>query len=109
MSAEGLTQRNAVGYLLMILINFQTFISRHNINFVSDYRFLTSVYPASSVLALHTTHTNLSKLCHDSLTVNAGLVWFLYGILMVSCINAAHTAVLLSTVLSFALIPQIIT
>src|SRR5262245_63331765 len=35
-SAEGLTKRSAVGFLLRSLIMFQTFISRHNSNFFSD-------------------------------------------------------------------------
>src|SRR5207247_10063706 len=39
-------KRSAVGFLLMSLIMFQTFISRHNSNFFSDKLVLTSVTPA---------------------------------------------------------------
>src|SRR5438874_10582845 len=51
---------------------FQTFISRHNSNFVSDKLVLTSVTPASSAPVLQTPKATSSTLYFDSLTVNAG-------------------------------------
>src|SRR5437870_13729491 len=51
---------------------FQTFISRHNSNFFSDKRVLTSVTPASSPPVLQTPKATSSTLYVDSLTVNAG-------------------------------------
>src|SRR5258708_7176990 len=71
-SAEGLTKRSAVGFLLRSLIMFQTFISRHNSNFFSDKLVLTSVTPASSAPVLQTPKATSSTLYFDSLTVNAG-------------------------------------
>src|SRR5271169_6008121 len=74
-SAEGLTKRSAVGFLLRILIMFLTFISRHNSNFFSDKLVLTSVSPASSAPVLHTPKATSSTLSFDSLTVNAGIAF----------------------------------
>src|SRR5436305_10696610 len=51
---------------------FQTFISRHNSNFVSDKLVLTSVTPASAAPVLQTPKATSSTLYFDSLTVNAG-------------------------------------
>src|SRR2546429_2671432 len=68
-SAEGLTKRSAVGFLLRSLIMFQTFISRHNSNFFSDKLVLTSVTPASSAPVLQTPKATSSTLYFDSLTV----------------------------------------
>src|SRR5439155_2912579 len=70
-TAEGLTKRSAVGFLLRSLIMFQTFISRHNSNFFSDKLVLTSVTPASSAPVLQTPKATSSTLYFDSLTVNA--------------------------------------
>src|SRR5438094_2429295 len=77
-SAEGLTKRSAVGFLLRSLIMFQTFISRHNSNFFSDKLVLTSVTPASSAPVLQTPKATSSTLYFDSLTVNAGNGGFLH-------------------------------
>src|SRR5438552_16334731 len=81
-SAEGLTKRSAVGFLLRSLIMFQTFISRHNSNFFSDKLVLTSVTPASSAPVLQTPKATSSTLYFDSLTVNAGNGGFLHCIQM---------------------------
>src|SRR5437588_1429945 len=64
-SAEGLTKRSAVGFLLRSLIMFQTFISRHNSNFFSDKLVLTSVTPASSAPVLQTPKATSSTLYFD--------------------------------------------
>src|SRR5207237_8360673 len=79
-SAEGLTKRSAVGFLLRSLIMFQAFISRHNSNFFSDKLVLTSVTPASSAPVLQTPKATSSTLYFDSLTVNAGNGGFLHCI-----------------------------
>src|SRR5688572_18795669 len=66
----------------LILIMFQTFISRHNSNFFSDKLVLTSVTPASSAPVLQTPKATSSTLYFDSLTVNAGNGGFLHCIQM---------------------------
>src|SRR5579883_1910680 len=60
-AAEGLTKRSAVGFLLRSLIMFQTFISRHNSNFFSYKRVLTSVPSASSAPFLLTLKATPSR------------------------------------------------
>src|SRR5205807_6800740 len=51
---------------------FQTFLSLHNSNFLSDKLVLTSVTPASSAPVLQTPKATSSTLYFDSLTVNGG-------------------------------------
>src|SRR2546429_135008 len=72
---------------------FQTFISRHNSNFFSDKRVLTSVTPASSAPVLQTPKATSSTLYFDSLTVNAGNGGFLHCIQMDTSVNAANQVV----------------
>src|SRR5437762_6807162 len=69
---------------------FQTFISRHNLNFFSDKLVLTSVTPASSAPVLQTPKATSSTLYFDSLTVNAGNGGFLHCIRMDTSVNAAN-------------------
>src|SRR6185312_16475481 len=88
--AEGLTKRSAVGFLLRSLIMCQTCISRHNSNFFSDKRVLTSVTPASSAPVLQTPKATSSTLDFDSLTVNAGNGGFLHCIQLDAAVNAAN-------------------
>src|SRR5438093_3246030 len=81
-SAEGLTKRSAVGFLLRSLIMIQTFMSRHNSNFFSDKLVLTSVTPASSALVLQTPNATSSTSYSDSLTVTAGMGGLLHCMLL---------------------------
>src|SRR5690625_6321791 len=72
---------------------FQTLISRHNSNFLSDKLVLTSGTPASSAPGLQTPKATSSTLYFDSLTVNAGNGGFLHCIQMDTSVNAANQVV----------------
>src|SRR5467141_5105554 len=105
-TAEGLTKRSAVGFLLRSLIMFQTFISRHNSNFFSDKLVLTSVTPASSAPVLQTPKATSSTLYFDSLTVNAGNGGFLHCIQMDTSVNAANQVVSVGADIAFDADPK---
>src|SRR3546814_9353047 len=85
---------------------FQTFISRHNSNFVSDKLVLTSVTPASSAPVLQTPKATSSTLYFDSLTVNAGKGGFLYCIQMATSVNAANQVVSVGADITFDADPK---
>src|SRR5205823_2774452 len=78
----GTISGKTVKLMVLALIMFQTFISRHNSNFFSDKLVLTSVTPASSAPVLQTPKATSSTLYFDSLTVNAGNGGFLHCIQM---------------------------
>src|SRR5438445_259532 len=105
-AAEGLTKRSAVGILLRSLIMFQTFISRHNSNFVSDKLVLTSVTTASSAPVLQTPKATSSTLYFDSLTVNAGNGGFLHCIQMDTSVNASNQVVSVGADIAFDADPK---
>src|SRR3546814_10139814 len=84
---------------------FQTFISRHNSNFVSDKLVLTSVTPASSAPVLQTPTATSSTLYFDSLTVNAGNGGFLHCIQMDPSVNAATPVVSFGHASAFDAVP----
>src|SRR5262249_6753150 len=80
---------------------FQTFISRHNSNFFSNKRVLSSVTPASSAPVLQTSTATSSTLYFDSLTVNAGNGGFLHCIQMDTSGNAANHVVSVGADIAF--------
>src|SRR5438552_16979634 len=80
---------------------FQTFISRHNSNLLSDKLVLTSVTPASSAPVLQTPNAPSSTLYFDSLTVNAGNGGFLHCIQMDTSVNAANQVVSVGADIAF--------
>src|SRR5690625_5469353 len=80
---------------------FQTFISRHNSNFISDKLVHTSFTPASSAPVLQTPKATSSTLYLDSLTDNAGNGGFLHCIQMDTSINAANQDVSVGADIAF--------
>src|SRR5258706_577674 len=92
--------------LYLLLIMFQTFISRHNSNFFSDKLVLTSVTPASSAPVLQTPKATSSTLYFDSLTVNAGNGGFLHCIQMDTSVNAANQVVSVGADIAFDADPK---
>src|SRR5438552_15635705 len=80
---------------------FQTCISRHSSNFVSDKLVLTSVTAASSAPVLQTPRATTSTLYFDSLTVNAGNGGFLHCIQMDTSVNAANQVVSVGADIAF--------
>src|SRR5256884_9983541 len=84
---------------------FQTFISRHNLNFFSDKLVLTSVTPASSAPVLQTPKATSSTIYFDSLTVNVGNGGFLHCILMDTSVNAATQVVSVGADIAFDAAP----
>src|SRR5690625_4392741 len=85
---------------------FQTFISRHHLNFFSDVLFLTSVTPASSATVLQTPKATSSTLYFDSLMVNAGNGGFLHCIQMDTSVNAANQVVSVGADIAFDAYPK---
>src|SRR2546428_10905201 len=106
-AGEGFTKRSAVGFLLRSLIMLQTFISRHNSNFFSDKRVLTSVTPASSAPVLQTPKATSSTIYFDSLTVNAGNGGFLDCIQIDTSMNAANQVVYVCADIAFDADPNV--
>src|SRR5260370_33337807 len=88
---------------------FQTFISRHDLNFFSDKLVLTSVTPASSAPVLQTPKATSSTLYFDSLTVNAGNGGFLHCIKMDTSVNAAIQVVSVGADIDFVAEPKFFT
>src|SRR5206468_11703532 len=95
------TKPTVVRYLLREVIHFQTFISRHKSNLLSDQLVLTSVTPASSAPVLQTSKATSSTLYFDSLTVNAGNGGFLNCIQMDTSGNAANQVVSVGADIAF--------
>src|SRR5437879_13104961 len=85
---------------------FQTFISRHNSNFLSDKLVLTSVTPASSAPVLQTPKATSSTLYFDSLTVNAGNGGFLHCVQMDTSVNADNQVVSVGADVAFDADPK---
>src|SRR2546427_10878796 len=86
---------------------FQTFLSRHNSNFLSDKLVLTSVTPASSAPVLHTPKATSSTLYFDSLTVNGGNGGFLHCIQMDTSVHAATQLVSVGAAIAFDAGPKL--
>src|SRR2546430_913092 len=80
---------------------FQTFISRHNSNFLSDKLVVKAVTPVSSASFLKTPKATSSTLYFDSLTVNAGNGGFLHCIQMDTSVNAANQVVSVGADIAF--------
>src|SRR5438552_18220781 len=86
---------------------FQTFISRHNSNFISDKLLLTCVNPAYSAPVLQIPKATSSTLYFDSSTVNAGNGGFLHCIQMDTSVDAANQLVCVGADISFDADPKL--